>query len=257
MPWVDSHCHLDDPRFDADRGEVVARARAAGVRQIVVPATTAARWPVVRAACAGGPGLFPAYGLHPMFIAEHGPAELAALEAELARGDAVAIGEAGLDFSNPLWDPGAQRRVFAHQVGLARETGLPLIVHARKAVEEIIQVFKHAGGVAAVVHSYSGSIEQARQLADLGVHVSLGGPVTHERAQRLHKLVAALPDWQLLLETDAPDQPDAGIAGQRNEPARLPLIGEAVAQLRGQEALSVAAMTSANARRLFGLPQPV
>ena len=254
MPWIDSHCHLDDPRFDADRSAVVERAHQAGVRQIVVPATTAARWPQVRAACAGAPGLFPAFGLHPMFIDEHVPAHLAALEAELARGGAVAIGEAGLDFSAPHWDPQAQRRVFANQVGLARETGLPLILHARKAVEEIIQTLKQAGGVAAVVHSYSGSIEQARQLADLGVHVSLGGPLTHARAQRLHRLVAALPDWQLLLETDAPDQPDAGLPGGRNEPARLPVIGQAVADLRGQSLATVAAMTSANARRLFALP---
>lgn len=254
MDWIDSHCHLDDPRFDPDRAAVVERARAAGVQQIIVPATTAARWPAVRAACQAAAGIFPAYGLHPMFIDAHQPAHLVALEAELARGDAVAIGEAGLDFSTPHWDPAAQRRVFAQQVGLARETGLPLILHARKAVEEIIQTLRRAGGVAAVVHSYSGSIEQARQLADLGVHVSLGGPLTHARAQRLKKLIAALPDWQLLLETDAPDQPDAGIVGQRNEPARLPVIAREVAALRGQDLAAVAAMTSANCRRLFKLP---
>lgn len=251
---VDSHCHLDDPRLETDRLQVLERASAAGISQIVVPATTASRWPRVRAVCELAPGLFPAYGLHPMFIDEHRAEDLTALEDWLAGGDAVAIGECGLDFSSPQWDPAAQRRYFHAQVALARQTGLPLILHARKAVEEIILTLKRAGGVSGVVHSYSGSIEQARQLADLGIHISLGGPVTHERAKRLHALVAALPDWQLLLETDAPDQPDAGIPGQRNEPARLPVILETAARLRGQSPAELAAITTANSRRLFKLP---
>jgi TatD DNase family protein len=254
LDLVDSHCHLDDPRFAADREAVLVRAHQAGVRQIIVPATSAARWPQVRAACQDQPGIYPAYGLHPMFIDQHQPGQLAALEQELAVGDAVAIGECGLDFSSPAWDPVQQQYFFAAQISLARQTGLPLIIHARKAVEQVILALKCAGGVAAVVHSYSGSIEQARQLADLGVHVSIGGPMTHARANRLHKLVAALPDWQLLLETDAPDQPDACCQGQRNEPARLAAICDFAASLRQTTPQALAELTSANARRLFGLP---
>lgn len=254
MQWFDSHCHLDDPRFDPDRAQVLARAQAAGVCAIVVPSTTAARWPAVAACCPAGGTLYPAWGLHPMFIEQHGEAALAALERQLAGHRAVAIGECGLDFSNPCRDVDAQRRVFAHQVGLARETGLPLIIHARRAVEEVIMQLRRAPGVGAVVHSYSGSIEQAEQLAGLGVHVSLGGPVTHDRALRLHKLVAALPDWQLLLETDAPDQPDAAIRGERNEPARMPHIAGHIARLRGSSLESLAAVTTGNCRRLFALP---
>lgn len=253
---VDSHCHLDDPRLAPDLDAVLARARGAGVVQIVVPATTAARWEAVAAACRRAPGLYPAYGLHPMFVDEHRPEHLPALERRLADGNAVAVGECGLDFSDPALDPGAQRRYFQAQVAIARQAGLPLILHARKAVEETIQVLRRAGDVRGVVHSYSGSVEQARQLADLGIHVSLGGPLTHERARRLHALVAALPDWQLLLETDAPDQPDAGIRGQRNEPSRLPAILAAAARLRGVTPEALAAVTTANARRLFGLPAP-
>lgn len=254
LDLVDSHCHLDDPRFDADRDAVLAAARAAGVGQIVIPATTAARWPQVQAASSLTPGLYPAYGLHPMFMPEHRPGDLAALEAWLDQGQAVAIGECGLDFSNPAWDADSQRQLFAAQLGLARQSRLTVIIHARKAVEEVIQALKRAGPVAGVVHSYSGSIEQARQLAGLGVHVSLGGPMTHARANRLHKLVAALPDWQLLLETDAPDQPDACCLGQRNEPARLAAICEFAARLRQTTPTALASLTSANARRLFGLP---
>ena len=201
-------------------------------------------------------GLYPAFGLHPMFVQAHQPTDLSALEQALAAGGVVAIGECGLDFSSPLWDAAQQRHYFAAQISLARQAGLPLIIHARQAVEEVIQALKRAGGVAAVVHSYSGSIEQARQLAGLGVHISLGGPMTHPRAQRLHRLVAALPDWQLLLETDAPDQPDACCRGQRNEPARLAAIASCAAQLRQTTPAALASLTSANARRLFKLPAP-
>jgi len=254
LDLVDSHCHLDDPRFDLDRAQVIARARQAGIGQIVVPATTATRWPQVRSVCQGQPGIHPAFGLHPMFSGQHRRDHITALEQVLADGDAVAIGECGLDYSSAQWDPALQQHFFAAQINLARQTGLPLIIHARKAVEPVILALKRAGGVAAVVHSYSGSIEQARQLADLGVHVSIGGPMTHERANRLHKLVAALPDWQLLLETDAPDQPDACCQGQRNEPARLAAICEFAAGLRQTTPAALASLTSANARRLFRLP---
>lgn len=254
MEWIDSHCHLDDPRFDPDRAEVVQRARSAGVGAIIVPATTAARWPAVAASCQAGDDIHPAWGLHPMFIADHAPGDLAALEQQVARQRPVAIGECGLDFSNPQWDAQAQRGVFEAQVALAQQAGLPLIIHARQAVEEVIQTLRRYPSATGVVHSYSGSIEQARQLAGIGIHVSLGGPLTHARALRLHKLVAALPDWQLLLETDAPDQADAGIFGQRNEPQRLPHIAAHVAALRQVELSALAASTSANARRLFALP---
>ncbi len=254
LDLVDSHCHLDDPRFDADRQCVIAAAAAAGVRQMVIPATTAARWPAVRAASAMAKGLYPAFGLHPMFVDDHRPTDLRALEQALAAGDVVAVGECGLDFSSPACDATQQRYYFQAQISLARHARLPLIIHARKAVEEVILTLKRAGDVAAVVHSYSGSIEQARQLAGLGVHISVGGPMTHPRAQRLQRLVAALPDWQLLLETDAPDQPDACYQGQRNAPARLAVITECAARLRQTTPTALASLTSANARRLFNLP---
>mgnify|MGYP003468084892 CR=1 FL=1 len=107
MEWIDSHCHLDDPRFDPDRAEVVQRARSAGVGAIIVPATTAARWPAVAASCQAGDDIHPAWGLHPMFIADHAPGDLAALEQQVARQRPVAIGECGLDFSKHKTSPGS------------------------------------------------------------------------------------------------------------------------------------------------------
>ncbi len=254
MQLVDSHCHLDAPAFDGDRDAVLARAGAAGVAAMVVPAVTAAGWPGLRQACAANPALHPAYGLHPMFLAEHRAPHLDALRAWVEREAPCAIGECGLDFFVEGLDPDTQRQYFHAQLQLAREAGLPVIVHARRATEEVIHTLRRVGGVRGVVHSFSGSPEQARQLWDLGFLIGLGGPLTYPRANRLRTLVATMPLEFLLLETDAPDQPDAAIRGQRNEPARLPAVAAAIAGLRGQTVEEIAARTSENARRLFKLP---
>ena len=257
MDLVDSHCHLDAAEFDGDRTSVIERARAAGVRRQLVPAVTAASWPKLREVCRASPGLFPAYGLHPTFLAEHRPADLDALGEWIERERPLAIGECGLDYFVEGLDPQEQARYFDGQLKLARDTGLPVIVHARRAVDAVTASFRRIGGergLRGVVHSFSGSPEQAQQLWKLGFMVGLGGPLTYERAQRLRRLVASMPLEFLLLETDAPDQPDAGIRGQRNEPARLLRVLETVAGLRGQAPEDIAAATSANAERLFGLP---
>jgi TatD DNase family protein len=251
---VDSHCHLDALEFDRDRDAVIARARAAGVSRQVVPAVSAAGWPKLRNICAGTDGLFPAYGLHPMFLQEHRDEHLAELDDWIQRERPCAIGECGLDFFVDGLDPRAQQHFFDGQLELAREHALPLIVHARRSVDAVIASIKRIGDLRGVVHSFSGSAEQARQLAQLGFMIGLGGPVTYERANRLRKLAASVPIESLLLETDAPDQPDAGIRGQRNEPARLANVLQVVADLRGETHAAIAAATSANAGRLFRLP---
>lgn len=250
---IDSHCHLDAPEFDPDRAEVVARARAAGVGAQVVPAIAADGWPKLREVCAAAPGLHPAYGLHPMFLDAHRPEHLPRLAEWLQRERPCAVGECGLDYYVEGLDREAQAFYFDGQLRLAREFDLPVIVHARHAVDAVVAAIRRVGGLRGVVHSYSGSEEQAQQLWKLGFLLGLGGPVTYERAQRLRRIVAAMPLEFLLLETDAPDQPDAEIRGQRNEPARLVGICDTIARLRGVSADEVARATSDNARRLFGL----
>ncbi len=251
---TDSHCHLDAPEFDPDRDAVIQRARAAGVMQQVIPAIEAKGWPHLRDICEAGTGLFPAYGLHPIYLSSHQPGHLRELDEWIARERPVAVGECGLDFFVEGLDQEAQRLYFDGQLALARDFDLPVIVHARRAVDAVIASFKRIGGLRGVVHSFSGSPEQARQLWQLGFLVGIGGPATYSRANRLRGLVAEMPLGHLLLETDAPDQPDAGIRGKRNEPARLSFICEAIAQLRGVDAEVIAAATSANAQRLFNLP---
>lgn len=251
---TDSHCHLDAGEFDRDRDAVIARAHQRGVTRQVVPAIDAASWPKLREVCASGAGLFPAYGLHPMFLESHQPQHLDQLRVWIERERPVAIGECGLDFFVEGLDHDSQHTYFQGQLQLAREFDLPVIVHARRAVEAVIVAIRKIGPLRGVVHSYAGSEEQARQLWDNGFMIGLGGPVTYERAQRLRRLATRMPLEHLLLETDAPDQPDAQHPGQRNEPAQLSLVCETIAALRGQDPAEVATATSDNATRLFRLP---
>ena len=250
---VDSHSHLDAAEFDDDRDEVIARARQAGVTQQVLCATAAAQWPKLREVCAEE-GLYPAYGLHPTFLASHRKQHLEQLREWIEREHPVAVGECGLDYFIEGRDPQAQMEYFEAQLCLAREYELPVIVHARRAVDAVIAAIRRVGNLSGVVHSFSGSQQQAQQLWHAGFLLGLGGPVTYERAQRLRKLAASMPIEWLLLETDSPDQPDADIRGQRNEPARLVKVLEVIAGLRNADPAEIASITSANAERLFKLP---
>lgn len=250
---VDSHSHLDADEFDPDRNLVLARAHAAGVTRQIVPAVSARGWEKLSALCASDAGLYPAYGLHPMFMAEHRPEHLLTLRDWIEREHPVAVGECGLDFFVEGLDAEQQSLYFDGQLKLARDFELPMIVHARRAVDAVMAAIRRFGPLRGVVHSFSGSADQARRLYDLGFLIGLGGPVTYERANRLRTLAATLPIEYLLLETDAPDQPDAGIRGQRNEPARLTMVRDTIAALRDVTPDVVARATTQNAERLFGL----
>lgn len=250
---VDSHVHLDDVAFAGDCGEVIERARRAGVGTMVVPAVAARGWPPIRDLCARHAGLHPAYGLHPMFLPQHAPEHVDALSSWLNENRPAAVGEIGLDFHLDGLDRDLQRHYFQRQLQLAREHQLPVIVHARGALEEVTLTLRRSGNRRGVVHSFSGSEQQARQLWELGFHLGIGGPVTYERAQRLRRIVARMPIEFLLLESDAPDQPAAAHRGERNEPAHVVEVLRCIAALRGAPEADIAAATSANARRLFGL----
>lgn len=251
---IDSHSHLDVAEFDADRREVLARARAAGVTGQIVPAIDAASFPRVRALCASEAGLHPAYGLHPMYLAEHRLEHLDELTLWIEREKPVAVGECGLDFFVPCLDAETQRHYFQRQLELARVFDLPLILHARRALDEVTAAIRRVGKLRGVVHSFSGSVEQARILWNLGFRIGIGGPLTYPRARRLREIVASMPLEFLLLETDSPDQPLHGHQGARNEPAQLTEVCTCVAQLRGASADEIASTTTRNARMLFGLP---
>lgn len=253
MLLYDSHSHFDAPEFDGDREAALARAEAAGVTKQLVPAVAFRTWPALRATCALRPGLKAAYGLHPMYLDEHRPEHLDALPDWIERERPAAVGECGLDFFVDGLDPALQRVYFTRQLEVARDFDLPVVLHARRAVDEVITSIRRIGGLRGVVHSWSGSEEQARQLYRLGFSLGIGGPVTFERAQRLRRTVATMPIEHLLLETDSPDQPDVSRRGQRNEPAFLVDVLREVAQLRGMDESAVAEATRRNAEALFGV----
>lgn len=249
----DSHCHLDAGEFDGDRDAVIARARAAGVARHLLPAVDYAGWPKLRDLCRNQAELLPAYGLHPMYLAQHAQAHLDALPEWIERERPCAVGEFGLDFFVDGLDAETQRHYFVRQLEIAREFDLPVVLHARKAVEEVIATLRRIGGLRGVVHSYSGSEEQAQQLFSLGFCLGIGGPLTYDRAQRLQRIVATMPLEFLLLETDSPDQPGSAHRGQRNEPAYLREVLAKASTLRNASPESIATATTSNAERLFGL----
>lgn len=254
---IDTHCHLDAAEFDGDREAVIARAHAAGVTRQIVPAIEADEWPTLKAVCAQTPGLFPAYGLHPMCLVNHRDSHIGLLREWIERERPVAVGECGLDFFIDGLDRAQQSHYFEQQLRLARDFELPVIVHARRAVDDVLAALRRFAPLRGVLHSFSGSLQQAERLGDLGFLLGLGGPVTYERAQRLRRIAASVSIDILLLETDAPDQPDADHRGQRNEPARITRVLHTIAELRGIEPSVLAAATTANAERLFKLPTQV
>lgn len=249
---VDTHAHLDDASFAGDLETVMQRAADAGVGRVVVPAIDRGNWEAVASLAAAHARIAPAYGLHPLMLERHRDEHLDELPGWLDAHPHVAVGEIGLDFYVEGLDPSRQREVFARQLHLASERKLPVIVHARRAHEEVTLTLRRHKGLRGVVHSFAGSAEQARQLFDLGFMLGIGGPVTYERATRLREVVRTMPLQFLLLETDSPDQPLHGHQGKRNEPALTASVLGVVAALREESAEAIARATTANAARLFG-----
>lgn len=251
---IDCHNHFDEASFDVDRDDAYQRARQSGVIVQVLAAVSARLWPKLKEVATQYPGLYPCYGLHPAYLAEHRPEHLDALADCLHQERPVAIGECGLDYYLPDLDPDLQAEYFTGQLRLARRHDLPVVIHARHAVDHVIKLLRRFVGVRGMVHSFSGSENQAGRLLDIGILLSFGGPVTYPRATRLHGLIRYLPLDGLLLETDAPDQPLSRHRGERNEPALLAEVLDCIARLRGVDPAEIAAVTTENARRLFRLP---
>ncbi len=258
---IDSHCHLDGPAFDADREAVLARARAAGVTDVVVPAVDPDGWERLLALCAGRPGLHVALGIHPQALPGLDPADddrhLADLESLLGRGGAVAVGECGLD--GPSAGAGApldrQRSVLRGHLDIARRLGLPVLLHTLRAHDAMREELERDGiPSGGVLHSFSGSAEQVPPFAALGLHFSFAGPVTYQAARKPGAAARAVGIDRLLVETDAPDQTPHPHRGARNEPSYLPLVLEAVALAVGSSTAELDRVTTRNARRLLRLP---
>jgi TatD DNase family protein len=253
---IDTHCHLDVEAFDADRDAVVARAEAAGVHGILVPAIRPRTWPRVIGLAQAHRCVRIALGVHPQIVPELELAETADLEDALARSaagvHAVAVGECGLDGGTGQRD--LQERILRAHVRAARALCKPLIVHVLRAHDTAPRILREerAQEVGGVLHSYSGGPELVPVYRDLGFAFSFAGPVTYANARRPLAAARAVPGDLLLVETDAPDQAPAAHRRGRSEPAYLPEIVAALAAALGEPAETVALRTTANARRILG-----
>ncbi len=250
---IDTHCHLDIEQFDADREEVLARARKSGVTDLVIPAVTADRWDGLLALCAGDEGLHPALGLHPVYLEQHDGEDLEKLPDAIEASHPVAVGEIGLDFALRELDRKRQIDLLERQLEIAGRFGLPVILHVRKAHDEMIGLLKKRSLPGGTVHAFNGSIQQAETYMAMGFKLGFGGMLTFDRSSRLRRLAKALPASALVLETDAPDLTVASHQGERNSPEYLPEVLTALAEVRGETREEVAAFTSANARQVFRL----
>ena len=253
MQLIDTHCHLDVATFDSDRDTVLSRAHAVGVSRLIVPGITAAGWEKLLALCARETGLYPALGLHPIFLDSHQPDDLNTLKNSIAHHAPVAVGEIGLDFYLPELDRARQKTLFEAQLHIAREASLPVLLHIRKAHDDTLALLRKARVCGGICHAFNGSLQQARQYIELGFKLGFGGMLTYERSHRLHRLARELPLESMVLETDAPDMPPASHHGRRNSPEYLPEVLQALANLRDEDADTIAAQTTANAIELLKL----
>lgn len=260
--WLDSHCHVTADRFDADRAAVLERAFAAGVGQLL---TIGSGYGVegnaeAIALAESDPRIFATAGVHPHEADRFGDVERQRLGEWLRHERVVAVGECGLDYHYMNSPREIQRRVFAEQVALARALDLPVSIHVRSddesAYDELLEIWIAEGGraIEGVLHCYTGSLAFARRALDEGFSVSFSGIVTFKKSEALRDVARAIPLDRLLVETDAPFLAPQGHRGQRNEPAWVPLVGAALAELHGCPIEALADATTHNARRLFRLP---
>jgi len=248
---VDTHCHLDAAEFDADRDGVAAAARAAGVWRMVIPAVERANFGAVASVCRDYPGCVPAFGIHPLYAGRARDEDLDALREILRQESPVAVGEIGLDRYLEPRDDVLQEGWFAAQLELARDAGLPVLLHVRRAVDPVLGHLRRCRVGGGIAHAFNGSRQQADEFIKLGFKLGFGGAMTFPRATRIRELATTLPLDSIVLETDAPDIAPDWLTGGRNAPDQLPRIAQTLAELRGISVEDVAAATSANANAVL------
>ncbi len=262
LTWIDTHVHWDAPEFDADRDAALIRARNAGITHCINPAVTATGFKALQTLAETSaqrpdwPRILPAYGIHPLYVMQAQPEDLAQLETQLRTTRAVAVGEIGLDRFRGAPDFATQRYWFEAQLALAATHALPVILHVRHAVEDVIQSLKRIQGRSkkipgGIAHAFNGSREQADQLTRMGFLLGFGGSCTYEGSTRIRALLQSLPSSTFVLETDAPDMAPAWLHGQRNESSQLRRVAETVASLREESLSTLAKSTGANVRCIF------
>lgn len=251
---VDTHCHLDIERYFPDCEATLKRSRDVGVVDLVVAGVDRLGWErmIALSRCYGGVHAAP--GLHPMYLDRHHPDDLEVLVKLIETATVVAIGEVGLDYHIENADRDSQQKLFEDQVDIAAAFRLPLLLHVRKAHDQVLATLRRKrfpyGGI---VHAFNGSYQQATHFIALGFMIGICGTITYDRARKIRRVAAELPLDTLVLETDAPDIPPAVYWGQWNQPEYLPEILAALAEIRAEGADEIGWQTTANARKVLGL----
>jgi len=258
MRLFDSHAHLNQPDFDADRDLVIARAHAAGVEGIVTVGYNVASSVQSIEIAAAHPGVFAAVGIQPNDSAQAAPGDWDRIVQLAAAPRVVAVGETGLD---RYWDTSplaVQQDYFDRHLRLSQQLGLPFVVHTRESDSEVLQMLREArrrGPLSGVMHSFTGTAETAAECVALGLYVSLAGMVTFKKSDALRAVAATIPAERILIETDSPYLSPHPLRGKRNEPAHVRHTAECLAEVRGANAPDFAEQTTNNARRLFRLAE--
>ncbi|KXF79704.1 TatD family hydrolase [Enterovibrio coralii] len=252
---IDTHCHFDFAPFDVETDEWVARTEAAGVKTVIVPAVATRNWSRIENLAARYEAIYFAVGLHPVWMAEHKEEDIAKLDQYLASRPekCVAVGECGLDFAIPNPEREKQIAFLEAHLLLAEKYKLPVILHCRKAHNDLLQVLKRFPSVKGVLHAFSGSEQQGLDYIKRNFLLGVGGTITYARANKTRNAVGRLPLSSLLLETDAPDMPISGYQGEANLPERLPLIAHALSEIRAVDVEEIIQATSQNALKCFAL----
>ncbi len=250
---IDTHCHFDFPPFSDDPHLWLENAKQAGVEKLIIPSVKQETWRYIKQLSASSEMLYYSLGLHPVWIAEHQEIDLEILEKELIKATpfCVAIGEIGLDFSKENAQKEKQSAYLSKQLALAEHYQYPVILHCRKAQNELLQILNKFPRVRGVLHGFSGSEQIGLAFIKRGFLLGIGGSITYPRANKTRQAVAALPLSSLVLETDAPDMPLYGCQGKPNTPEALLVIAKTLAVLKNQSIEKIIKTTSKNALQCF------
>ena len=251
----DTHTHVNVEQFDEDRKEVIERARQAGVSEMVVVGFDKVTIDGAMALAESYDFIYAAVGWHPVDAIDATEEDFQRIEQLAGHPKVVALGEMGLDYH---WDKSSkdvQKAVFKRQIELAKRMKMPIIIHNREATDDILTILKeeNAAEVGGIMHCFSAGIDEAKQCLDMNFYISFGGPVTFKNAKLPKEVAKEVPLDRLLVETDCPFLSPHPYRGKRNEPARVKLVAEKIAELKGMELEELAEITSNNARRLFGI----
>lgn len=253
MNIIDTHCHIDLPIFDNDRDDIIKNCHKLGINQLVVPAIEANSWDNLLTITLQHSCLYPALGLHPVFINQHEASDISLLEEYVKKYNPIAIGEIGLDFFIENTDKKKQKEFFEDQLLVAEKNQLPVILHVRKAHDDVLSLLKVKNLPGGSCHAFNGSLDQAKRYIDLGFKLGFGGTMTYPNARKIRDLAKQIPLESIILETDSPDMSGFSHKGSRNQPDFIVDALNALSVIKNVSPEQIAMQTTANASELFNL----